>query len=350
MYYSQDARLAIYAEGEFGKSSKTAEGVIRYGKNPIAAVIDSRHRGKTVQDVTGIPCQAPIVGSIAEALQHNPQALLLGTAWHGGELPPHWRPDIISAIDSGMDIINGLHDFLDDDQEIANAAQRNSKKLLDVRRPPDKLPVARGRVLAVPSFVVLTVGSDCSVGKMTVSLELAKVAAERGHTAEFVATGQTGIMICGSGIAIDRVIGDFMAGATEQMVVEASDGHEFVFVEGQGSLVHPGFSGVTLALLHGSCPQAMVLVHNPSRKNIKETDFPIPSYSRLIKVYEDMASAMRPSKVVGIALNTKAMSEEEAQIAITEAREQTGLPTTDAVRYGAGILFDAILTYREIRG
>jgi uncharacterized NAD-dependent epimerase/dehydratase family protein len=349
MYYSQTAKLAIYAEGEFGKNSKTAEGVLRYAKNPIVAVIDSRQAGKTVQDVTSIPCPAPIVASINEALSLKPDALLLGTAWQGGALPPQWRPDILAALDAGLDIINGLHDFLTDDIEIAEAARRKKCLLLDVRKPPDKLPVACGRALKVDSHIVLTVGSDCSVGKMTVSLELAKVAQQRGHTAKFVATGQTGIMIDGEGIAIDRVIGDFMAGATEQMVVEASANHEFILVEGQGSIVHPGFSGVTIALLHGSCPHTMILVSNPQRPNMKDTPFPVLPYKTLIRMYEELAAPMRPAKVVGIALNTRGMDEASAKAAIKQAEDETGLPATDAVRYGAAKLFDAIEAHRGVK-
>lgn len=347
MYYNQNAKLAIYAEGEFGKSSKTAEGVIRYGKNPVVAVIDSRLSGKTVKEVTGIPCDVPIVASVSDSLRLHPDALLLGSAWAGGALPPHWRPDILTAISSGLDIINGLHDFLSEDPEISTAAKAHESKLLDVRRPPDQLPVAAGLALGVSGFIVLTVGSDCSVGKMTVSLELAKVAQNRDRSAKFVATGQTGIMIAGEGIAIDRVIGDFMAGATEQMVVEAGE-HDYILVEGQGSLVHPGFSGVTLALLHGSCPHALVLVHNPSRTCIKGTNFPVTSYQRLIEIYEDMASCMRPAKVVAIALNTSAMDEETARAAIDQAEKETGLPATDAVRFGADKIFDAIVAFQEI--
>lgn len=346
MYYNQQARLAIYAEGEFGKSSKTAEGVLRYGKNPVVAVIDSTNTGKTVKDLTGIACEAPIVGSVDESLSLKPDALLLGSAFQGGALPPHWRGDILKAINSGLDVINGLHDFLAEDPEFSKAAQLGKRKLLDVRRPPDSLPVASGRVLQIPSFVVLTVGSDCTVGKMTVSLELTKVAEQRGHKAKFIATGQTGIMICGEGIAIDRVIGDFMAGATEQMVVDAKD-HDFIFVEGQGSIVHPGFSGVTLALLHGAAPQAMILVSNPSRQKMKDTNFPIIGYSRLIELYEQNAQCIRPSKIVGIALNTRTLSEADAKAAVQQATEETGLPATDAVRFGADNLFDALMSYRE---
>lgn len=347
MYYDPNAKLAIYAEGEFGKSSKTAEGVLRYGTNPVVAVIDSHHSGKTVKDVTSIPLDVPIVASVDESLKMKPDALLLGSAWAGGAMPQHWRPDILTAVTNGLDIINGLHDFLSEDPEIVAAARQHRAKLLDVRKPPENLPVASGKALGVPGFIVLTVGSDCSVGKMTVSLELQKSAIARGKSAKFIATGQTGIMIAGEGIAIDRVIGDFMAGATEQMVVEASQ-YDYILVEGQGSLVHPGFSGVTLALLHGSCPHALVLVHNPTRPSIKGTSFPITPYSRLIEIYEEMSKCMRPAKVVAIALNTSAMDEASAKEAIAQAEAETGLPATDAVRYGADKIFDAILTYQEM--
>lgn len=346
MYYDPKAKLAIYAEGEFGKSSKTAEGVLRYGTNPVVAVIDSQHRGKKVGDVLPMHSEVPIVGSVEESLALQPNALLLGSAWAGGALPAHWRPDILTAVNSGLDVINGLHHFLSEDEEIASAAKQRKTRLLDVRKPPDNLPVANGKALDVEGFIVLTVGSDCSVGKMTVSLELAKSAEKRGKSSKFIATGQTGIMIAGEGIAIDRVIGDFMAGATEQMVVEAS-GHDYILVEGQGSLVHPGFSGVTLALLHGSIPHAMVLVHNPSRPMLKGTPFAISPYAKLVDIYERMAEPFRPAKVVAIALNTSAMNEADAQKAIAQAEADSGLPATDAVRYGADKIFDAIVAYQE---
>ena len=348
MYYSQSARLAIYAEGEFGKGhSKTAEGVIRYGKNPVVAVIDSTESGKTVEQVTGIQCQAPIVSSVEGALLYKPDALLLGTAWSGGEIPPQWRPDIIKALTSGLDIINGLHDFLADDLEISHFADIHKRRLLDVRRTPERLPIASGKAASVPATTILTVGSDCTVGKMTTALELARAAENAGFRAAFVATGQTGIMIAGEGIAIDRVIGDFMAGATEQMVLDKGFDHDFVFVEGQGSIAHPGFSGVTLALLHGACPQAMILCHKSSRKTIRETPFAILKLSQLIRLYEDVAQVIRKAHVVGIALNTSDMTESEALHEIESAEEETGLKVTDPVRFGPEKLFAAILAHRE---
>ncbi len=351
MYYSQTARLAVYAEGEFHKGkSKTAEGVIRYAPNPIVAVIDSSQTGKRVNDViTGVKCDAPVVSSVEEALQFKPDALLLGTAWAGGEMPDRWRPDIIRSIEGGMDIINGLHDFLSDDPDIVASAKAHGRKLLDVRKPPEDLPVAAGLVMsACQGHIVLTVGSDCSVGKMTASLEIQKSAKARGIKAGFVATGQTGIMICGTGIAVDRVIGDFMAGAVEQMVVESDkEGNELILIEGQGSLVHPGFSGVTLALLHGACPTTMVLCHKATKKKIVDTNFDIPPLSKLVSLYEQMASWMRPAKVVAVAVNTVGLSDEEADAYVKNVEKETGLPCCDPVRHGADILLDAIVADRE---
>jgi len=349
MYYSQSARLAIYAPGEFGKGqSKTAEGVIRYAPNPVVAVIDSTEEGRTVEQVTGIPCQAPIVASLTEAMQYSPDALLLGTAWAEGHMPSQWKPDTIDAIKNGLDIINGLHDFLADDPEIVNYASLHNRKLLDVRRPPDVLPVGSGKAIDVPAFICLTVGSDGSVGKMTTSLELNSVARARGYKTRFVATGQTGIMIDGVGIAIDRVIGDFMAGATERLVLEVAYDNDFVFVEGQGSLTHPGWSGVTLGLLHGACPQAMVMCHDAKRTHVgkDKLPFPIPKLSELISLYEMMTNYVRPAKVVGVSLNTSGMDEKQARAALSAATADTGLPATDPVRFGADELFDAVLAMR----
>ncbi len=347
MYYSQSAPLAIYAEGEFGKGhSKTAEGVIRYGRNPVVAVIDSTEAGKTVEQAAGVPGNIPIVASVADALQYKPSALLIGVAWTGGRLPEQWRADIKLAIENGLDIINGLHDFLSDDPEIAGLAAARQRRLLDVRRPPEGLPVGAGKARDVPALVCLTVGSDCSVGKMTVSLELTRAAIGRGLRARFIATGQTGIMIDGAGIAIDRVIGDFMAGATERMVVEAGYDHDLIFVEGQGSLIHPGFSGVTLAILHGSCPQAMILCHKANKTTIGDLPFPIPPLSELVPIYEQAARPVRQSRVVGVAINTFGLDEQAARRAIADAGEDTGLPAADPVRFGAGKLLDSVLALR----
>lgn len=354
MYLEESARLALYAPGEFGKgSSKTAEGVLRYGRNPITCVIDESQAGKTIEDITRIKSDAPIVATVEDALALGADALLLGTAWNGGAMPPAWRKDIVKAIAGGLDVVNGLHDFLEHDPDIVAAAQKHGRRLFDVRKTPDNLPVASARVLDprhnknMSALVVLTVGTDCSVGKMTTALEMQKSAARAGKKAAFVATGQTGIMICGRGIAIDRVIGDFMAGATEQMVLAEIEGVDAVLVEGQGSLAHPGFSGVTMALVHGACPHAMILCHTPSRKAIKGTDpaIAIPDFGRLIETYESMAGYLRPAKIIGIALNTKDLDEEQARNIISRYENETGLPATDPVRFSADVLWQAVQNF-----
>lgn len=348
MYYDPNAKIAIYAEGEFGRGrSKTGEGVLRYGHNQVVAVLDSTLAGSKVKDVTMIDSFVPVVSSIEACKQLGAQALLLGTAYTGGRLPELWRTDIKLAIAAGLDIINGLHDFLSEDGEFVNAAAAAGVKLLDVRRPPDNLPVASGRVLTSPAHVVLTVGSDCSVGKMTASLELVRSASKKQRKAGFIATGQTGIMICGRGIAVDRVIGDFMAGAVESLILAEGGENEFLMVEGQGSLVHPGFSGVTLALLHGACPHALVLCHKAGKEKIGETGFPVPPLSDLVSLYEHMASFMRPAKVVGVCLNTAVLDAQEAKRQVSKIEDELNLPCCDPVRDSADRIFDALVRHKE---
>jgi len=350
VYYSQEAPLILYAQDQFGKGqSKTAEGVLRYGKNPVLAVIDRTQAGKMVKDVVPIASNVPIVASLSEALRLKPQALMIGTAWIGGHLPEIWRPDLLTALENGLDIINGLHDFLSDDPEMTALAARHNCRLLDVRRSPQVLPVASGKAVNVPALTVLTVGSDCSIGKMTASLEITRSLEKRGCKTKFQATGQTGIMIEGHGIAIDRVIGDFMAGAAEQLVLEAAFDHDVVMVEGQGSLIHPGFSGVTLALLHGSAPKAMILSHRPEQVYVEDDpQYPlIPPLPELIRFYETAAAVMRPAKVIGIVLNTSGMTETAARQSIKDVAALTGLPTNDPVRFGVDNLVDSILSFKE---
>lgn len=349
-YYNLNARLAVYAPDALGHDrAKTAEGVLRYAQNPVVAVLDASKAGSSVKEVTGINSDAPILGSMEEVLALKPDALLLGTAWSGGALPASWKPDIKKAISAGLDIINGLHDFLSEDPELSQLAMKHNVKLLDVRRSPENLPVGGGLVMKLDSYVMLTVGSDCSVGKMTATLEILKAAVKQKKKASFVATGQTGIMISGKGIAIDRVIGDFMSGAVEQMILEeARLGSEYILVEGQGSIVHPSFSGVTAALMHGACPQGLILCHNARRSKIKGLDeYDLLPLAELIVIYEKLCSYLRPAKVLGVALNTFGMKEEEALAFIEKTKKDLMLPVCDPVREGAEILFEAIVKHRE---
>src|SRR6266699_5770616 len=244
-------RLAILAEGAFEwHYGKTATGVIRYGKDTVVAVIDSTRAGQDVSQALGaaIGKGIPVVGDINEALTYQPDALLIGIATMGGALPVAWRWQLLTAIEAGLDIISGLHFFISDDEELRTAAEKYSVTIWDVRRPPDKNRVAELIPHRPGSHTILMVGSDCAVGKMTVALELDREASNRGLNSAFVATGQTGIMISGNGLPVDRIISDFVAGMVEEMVIDFTANNDWVFVEGQGALNHPGYSPVTLGL------------------------------------------------------------------------------------------------------
>ena len=334
--------LAILVNSDDPFNAKTAVGVLRYGRDPIVALVDAERAGQTAADVFGVRPDVPIVARVAD-LPPETGRLLVGIASRGGQLPDEMRAEVLAAIDRGMDVLNGLHTFLDDDPILAEAARRKGVRLIDLRRVPDDLPVGLGLPHRAGSRVVLTVGSDCNVGKMSVALELDLLARDRGLRSTFVATGQTGIMIAGSGIAVDRVISDFMAGAIEQLVVPAAEEHDWVWVEGQGSLVHPGYSGVTMGLLHGTAPELMVLCHQPTRTCIRRYEVPIPPLGVVRRIYEEAASWRAPSRVAAVALNTYDLDEAAARDAITRAEDETGLPADDVVRFGADKLLDALL-------
>ncbi len=341
--------LVILAEGCFGAhQSKTGLGVIRYGQWPITAVLDSQQAGKTVRQATGIAHDAPIIAMLEEALNLSPKpkALLVGTAPMGGDLPSQYRDVIREAITKGLHIISGLHIFLNEDPELRALAQQYQVHLWDVRATTNENIITRQLPRPSGTHVITMVGTDCSVGKMTVALELNNALQKRGEASVFVATGQTGIMITGSGVPLDRVIGDFMAGTLEQEiddVIKASH-PRWVIVEGQGSLLHPAYSGVTMSLLHGSAPDAMILCHNTKLKTINNFDsVPLPSLSRFVEIYESAASWIKPAKVVGISLNTSTLAEDDARAAIAKAQAETGLPATDPVRFGVDGLVEALV-------
>ncbi|MGH2449401.1 MAG: DUF1611 domain-containing protein [Chloroflexota bacterium] len=338
-----ERRLAILAEGMLDfHHGKTATSLLRYRPDEVVAVIDSQHAGMTTDQVVGLAAGTPIVPDISQAMVFCPTALLIGIAPRGGDLPAAWRRQILQASAAGLDVISGLHYMLGDDAEFAAAAAKGGGRLIDVRRPPDDVSVAEMLPRRPGSRVITFVGSDCASGKMTAALEVTKSARERGLNAAFVATGQTGIMLEGRGIAIDRVIGDFMAGAAERLVHEASEHADWVFVEGQGSLLHPGYSGVTLSLLHGSSPDAMILVHLAGQSTIEEYGTDIPPLDELVRIYERAAGWVKPAKVAGIALNTRDLDDAQTTRAIQEAETVTGLPATDPVKFGADTLVEAV--------
>jgi uncharacterized NAD-dependent epimerase/dehydratase family protein len=338
-------KLAILAEGMLDfHHGKTATSLLRYRPQDVLAVIDSQHAGQTTGAVLGLAGDIPIVADIDHALSLGPSTLLIGIAPRGGGLPPEWRRQILLAIDSGLDVVSGLHFMLSDDPQFVEAARRQGINLVDVRRPPEDLSVSEFEPRRPGMHVITFVGSDCAVGKMTAALEVTAAADRRGLSTAFVATGQTGIMLERSGIAIDRVIGDFMAGAAERLVLEAGRRADWVFVEGQGSLLHPGYSGVTLSLLHGSSPDGMILVHPPGHEFIDDYPVRIPPLDVLVRMYEEAAGWVKPAPVVGIALNTRGLDEDSTMRAIEDAARVTGLPATDPVKFGGSTLVEASLS------
>ncbi len=333
-------RYLILAEGRSGDAhyGKTMRGVVRYASDPTVAILDSERAGESHEGV-------PIVGAVAEALHFEPTTALVGVATQGGRFPPAWRDLLRQAVAAGLDLENGLHEYLTEDEDLVELARQHGVELRDLRKPPADLNVPTGANLGLDSRILLTVGSDCAIGKMTVALELDREARRRGLKSVFVPTGQTGIAIAGWGISVDAVVSDFTAGAAEKLVVEgASRGGEVLWVEGQGALLHPAYSGVTLGLIHGSAPHAFVLCHLAGSTEIE--GFPghsLRTLPDLIELHERIALPARPAKVAAIALNTRHLDEAAARSAVADAAQETGLPADDPVRFGAAGLADALL-------
>jgi uncharacterized NAD-dependent epimerase/dehydratase family protein len=338
-----DVRYLVLAEGFSGDLhyGKTMRGVLRYRRENVVAILDTqRSPGETEDGV-------PVVRSVEEALPLGPNTALVGVATQGGRFPPAWIDLLQDCVAHGLDVENGLHVFLADDPALAALARRHGVELRDLRRPPRDLSTVTGENMGVQALIVLTVGSDCAIGKMTVALELDREARARGVRSVFVPTGQTGIAIAGWGISVDAVVADFIAGAAERLVLEgAARGGELLWVEGQGSLVNPIYSGVTLGLYHGSVPHLLVLCHEPGRDEIEGAGggpHPIPPLRELVELHERVALPARPARVAAIALNTRRLDEAGACAAIAAAAAETGLPADDPVRFGAARLVDAVL-------
>jgi uncharacterized NAD-dependent epimerase/dehydratase family protein len=333
-------RLLVLAEGKSGDPhyGKTMRGVVDYGLDPVVVIVDSERAGEEHKGI-------PVVGTVTEGMSYEPDTALVGVATQGGRFPPAWRALLAEAIRSGLDVESGLHEFIADDPELGALAAEHGVELRDLRRPPAGLNVPTGANLELDARVVLTVGSDCAIGKMTVSLELDRAARERGLDSVFVPTGQTGIAIAGWGIAVDAVVSDFLAGAAERLVVEGAErGGKLLWVEGQGSIIHPLYSGVTLGLMHGSAPHAYVLCHRAGSKEIEGVPgHPIPPLDELVSLHEAISLPARPATVVAVAVNTRGLDDAAAAAAVEEAAGVTGLPADDPVRFGPGRLLDAVL-------
>src|SRR4249919_2831087 len=297
-------RILILGEGfsHDAHYGKTMRGIIRYGRDPVVAIVDSARAGELHEGI-------PIVASVSDALQLDPTVAIVGVATQGGRFPPAWRELLKSCIAQGLDVESGLHEFISDDAELAELARVHGVELRDLRKPPEGLNVPTGANLELDANIVLTVGSDCAIGKKTVAVELDLEARRRGLPSVFVPTGQTGIAIAGWGIAVDAVVADFLAGAAEWLVVEgARRGGKLLLVEGQGSLVHPMYSGVTLGLIHGSAPHAFVLCHAAGSTEIKGCPgHRIPPLSELVELHERISLPARKARVACVAVNTAAL-------------------------------------------
>jgi uncharacterized NAD-dependent epimerase/dehydratase family protein len=333
-------RYLILAEGKSGDAhcGKTMRGVVDYSPHPTVAILDSERVGENHKGI-------PIVGTVADAMPYEPTTALVGVATQGGRFPPAWRELLKGSIAAGLDLESGLHEFLADDAELTELAARHGVALRDLRRPPADLSVPTGENLELGAKVVLTVGSDCAIGKKTVAIELDREAQRRGLKSAFVPTGQTGIAIAGWGIAVDAVVADFIAGAAERLVVEGvKRGGELLFVEGQGSLVHPAYSGVTLGLMHGAAPHAYVLCHAAGAENVEGyPNHPLPPLADLVELHERASLPLRPGRVAAVALNTRGLDEREARGAVSAAEAETGLTADDPVRFGGQKVLDAVL-------
>jgi uncharacterized NAD-dependent epimerase/dehydratase family protein len=344
---NSDRRILALAEGRFSPlKSKTANGAIAYLPQEIVGVIDSTKAGLTAQQVLGYGGSIPVVRSLEEGLRLNPTHLLVGIAPSGGLLPDSWRDLLRQALRARLHVLSGLHSILSDDPEFLTLAQENGVTLTDYRKIlPDSEVVAKGTWRNRSAHVILTVGTDCNIGKMTTLLEVHKELLRRRLKSDFVATGQTGMLIRGRGVAVDSLIGDYIAGAIEREIDQSvAEGYEYILVEGQGALTHMGYSGVTLGLMHGAMPDVMILCHQVTRVK-DDYGLMIPNLKKLIELHESVVDFFRKTKIVAIGLNSVGLSDDESRRAAEQIEELTGLPAVDAFRFGSTKLADAIVSY-----
>jgi len=341
-------KIAIYAEANMGLiNAKMAEGILRYGRNPVVCVIDSHAAGRHLRDLCGVERDIPVVATLEEAIAFGAEVLVLGTTPSGGRVPPEWMAMLEQAVGAGLSVVNGLHDRLND---VLGARLREGQWIWDIRKPQDDMPpIAMARAAGLTNTRVLMVGTDMAVGKKTAGLELWTALRAAGHDAAFLATGQSGVAITGKGIPLDAFRVDHAAGAVERLVMENAD-HDVLVIEGQGSLLHPG-STATLPLMRGSCANALILCHRAGMEMLDTAgpEIRVPPLAEVIALNEAVAAAagaLTPARVVGIALNTRTLSEGAARDAIARTQAETGLPVADPVRFGADPLARAVAGVR----
>jgi uncharacterized NAD-dependent epimerase/dehydratase family protein len=338
-------RVAILLHGGIESTSgKTGLSLLRYSEAPIVAVIDKECAGKSLTELTGIKRNVPIVSSFMEAMKFQPQVLVIGIAPNGGTLPDDYWHEIKDALKSGMSIVNGLHTPLANIPELRSLLVKPEQVIWDVRKEPANIGVAKALARNLNCRRVLTVGTDMAVGKMSTSLELHHASRLKGWRSKFLATGQTGLMLEGDGVPLDAIRVDYAAGAVEAMVLRYGKNYDILHIEGQGSLLHPA-STATLPLIRGSQPTQMVLVHRAGQTEVME-GVRIPPLTEVVAMYEMVArgaGAFANVPMVAVALNTSNLDEVTAKEEIIKVEDETGLPCTDVIRFGANKLLDAVM-------
>ena len=335
-------RIAILCHDAFNYIlNKTGNMLIRYRTDEVVAVIDKSKVGKTAEFELGYGGNIPVMENFESCNGIKPDTLVIGNASQGGFISDVYRKEVVAAIQSGCDIISGMHQFLGDDAELSGLAQQYGVTLTDLRRPPSPPNFSKGswRTRQVP--VLLIVGTDCDTGKMTTGWEITQRLKNQGRKVEFIGTGHTGILLSGAGVPIDAVTADFMAGEIEHVIDKCADNTELIIVEGQGSLTNQYYAGVTLGLLHGAMPDYMIMTHDPGRKD-DVTDLPIASMSLVMQLHIDLMKNFKESKFLGINLLTFKLSEEAAKAEISKTENEYGIATTDLVRFGDLHFIDAI--------
>ena len=334
--------FAILCPGSFDYiSNKTGNMLIRYRPQEVCCVIDPDKSGQTAQDILGYGGKIPVVSNFYEAQDYSPNAMVIGSSSQGGRINEVYRKEIIAAIKYGCNIYNGMHQFLNNDPELATLAKKETVTINDIRCPPDPPHFPKGSWKKRKAKVMLIVGTDCNTGKMTTGWEITERLKKRGKNVQFVGTGQTGIMLAGNGVPVDAVVADFMAGEIEHAVDAVNDQADLIIVEGQGSLTNMYYAGVTLGLMHGAMPDYMIMTDEPGRA-IDVSNNKMISIGDVMALHLLLMKYFKPSQFLGINLLTYKMNEELALKEIKKIGVKYQLPTTDLVRFGDSELIDHI--------
>ncbi len=336
------ARFVILSIDSFDYiENKTGNMLIRYRTNEVVAVIDPSKKGLFSQDVIGVGGKIPVVSSFNESKQYSPDTLVIGNAPQGGKINRKVKSELITALENGLDVVSGMHDFLSNDKELASIAKKKNAKIIDLRKKPGEPHFPKGTWKNREVPVLLVVGSDCDTGKMTTAWEIKKRLSLYNKNIEFIGTGQTGILLS-KGIAVDAVIADFMAGEVEHAIdSNIKEETDLVVVEGQGSIANFAYSGVTLGLLHGSMPDYLILTHDVNReKDVMGQK--IPDLDRFMKLHLDLMNPFKKTKFLGINLLTFALDENKAIEEVSYYQSKYQMPTTDLIRFGNSDLIEVI--------